>query len=217
MLKRCAADVISTGARTFAALVLTDLAEVAAESGDMRAATEAATELASIARGIDRVLYHGLAALASASRGDGTAAHRAEELLSNTGCKAFHARALDLLGRSLLGTDRMAAVDTLQRAAIEFDACGAAWRGDRVRGTLRGVGARGRRSATAGSGPSALTRREWQVARLAAHGRSARDIGAELFISERTVETHLANIYVKLGVGSKTELISRASELALDR
>ena len=217
LLKRCAAAVISTGARTFAALVLTDLAEVATESGDVTAATEAATELASIARGIDRVLYHGLAALASASCGDGAAAHRAEELLSNTGCKAFHARALDLLGRSLLGTDSMAAVDTLQRAAIEFDGCGAAWRGDRVRGTLRGVGARGRRSATAGSGPSALTRREWQVARLAAQGRSAKDIGAELFISERTVETHLANIYAKLGVRSKTELIGRASELALKR
>jgi DNA-binding CsgD family transcriptional regulator len=38
-----------------------------------------------------------------------------------------------------------------------------------------------------------------------------------LFISERTVETHLANIYAKLGVRSKTELIGRASELALNR
>jgi DNA-binding NarL/FixJ family response regulator len=216
-LRRSAADLIGTGATPFAAVVLTDLAEVATECGDAETATQAARELAPIARAIDRELYHGLAAMASASCGDADAARRAVELLSNTGCKAFHARALDLLGRLLLGSDHVVAVDTLRRAVTEFDACGAAWRADRIRTTLRGLGARGRRSATAGFGPSALSRREWQVARLAAQGQSAKDIGAELFISERTVETHLANIYAKLGVRSKTELIGRASELALNR
>ena len=53
------------------------------------------------------------------------------------------------------------------------------------------------------------------MARLAAQGRSAREIGAQLFIGERTVETHLANAYAKLGVTSKLDLVRRAGELGL--
>jgi DNA-binding NarL/FixJ family response regulator len=216
-LRRAADAVLSTGARVFAALVLVDLAELAAESGDGGASAHAKRELDSIALGIDRPLFHGLAAMASASCGDAEAARLAVRLLQATGCKAFHARALDILGRSLLGTDRRAAIETLERAATAFTTSGAVWRADRVRATLRGVGARARASATAGLGPAALSRREWQVARLAAQGRTAREIAAELFISERTVESHIANVYAKLGVRSKTELIRRASELALNR
>jgi DNA-binding CsgD family transcriptional regulator len=66
-----------------------------------------------------------------------------------------------------------------------------------------------------GSGPTALTRREREVARLAADGHTAREIAGLLFIAERTVETHLARVYDKLGVRSKVELAKRASELDL--
>jgi DNA-binding CsgD family transcriptional regulator len=52
-----------------------------------------------------------------------------------------------------------------------------------------------------------LTKRERQVARLAAQGYTAREIGIELHIGKRTVETHLANAYDKLGVRSKRELM----------
>lgn len=55
-----------------------------------------------------------------------------------------------------------------------------------------------------------LTSREQQVVQLAAEGLTAREIGARLFIGERTVETHLANSYSKLGVGSKRELMRSA-------
>lgn len=216
-LRSTGARVLATGAEPFGAIVLVDLAEVAAECGDAETAAEAASELEAIARGIDRPLYHGLAAMARASCGNPDAARLAVDILSETGCKAFHARALDVRGRSLLATDRSAAVGILRQAATGFETCAAVWRGDRVRATLRAVGGRGRRSATAGLGPSALSRREWQVARLAAQGLTARDIGEQLFISERTVETHLANVYAKLGVRSKTELIRRASELGLNR
>ena len=64
-------------------------------------------------------------------------------------------------------------------------------------------------------GPESLTSREREVARLAAQGYSAPHIGRLLFISERTVETHLANAYAKLGLESKLELVRRASELDL--
>jgi len=52
-----------------------------------------------------------------------------------------------------------------------------------------------------------LTAREQQVTRLTAQGYTAREIGDELHIGRRTVETHLVNAYDKLGVRSKRELI----------
>ena len=53
---------------------------------------------------------------------------------------------------------------------------------------------------------SGLTEREREVARLVAHGRSNREIGNALVISERTVERHVANILAKLGLASRVEL-----------
>jgi DNA-binding CsgD family transcriptional regulator len=51
-----------------------------------------------------------------------------------------------------------------------------------------------------------LTRREREVAGLAAQGRTNRDIADELVVSVRTVENHLQRVYAKLGVGSRDEL-----------
>lgn len=61
-------------------------------------------------------------------------------------------------------------------------------------------------------GPEALTRRERHVAALAAQGLSAREIGEQLFISERTAESHIAHAYLKLGINSRVELARRAAE-----
>jgi len=216
-LREAATRILATGAEPFAALVLVDLAEVAAECGEIETAAEAAKHLRAVARRIDQNVYHALAAMGAASCGDIGAGRRAVELLSASGCRAFHARALDLLGRSLLDSDRAEALEVLGQAAVAFDACGAVWRRDRTRQILRGLGARGRKAAAAALGPAALSQRERQVARLAADGKTAREIAERLFISERTVETHLANAYVKLGVRSKTELVRRASELALNQ
>ncbi len=57
------------------------------------------------------------------------------------------------------------------------------------------------------AGRDSLTKREREVARLAAQGYTAREIGSQLHIGKRTVETHLASAYAKLGVRSKRELI----------
>ena len=59
-----------------------------------------------------------------------------------------------------------------------------------------------------------LTAREKQVAGLAAQGYTAREIGNELHIGRRTVETHLVNAYSKLGVRSKRELMRSVSRAA---
>lgn len=60
-----------------------------------------------------------------------------------------------------------------------------------------------------------LTLREREVAELAAQGYTARELAARLGIGERTVESHLAGVYAKLGVHSKLELVRYAARLGL--
>ena len=55
-----------------------------------------------------------------------------------------------------------------------------------------------------------LTERELEVLRLAAQGMSNREIALELGISVRTAQTHLSNIFGKMGVGSRTEAVMGA-------
>ena len=62
-----------------------------------------------------------------------------------------------------------------------------------------------------------LTERELDVLRLAARGQTNKQIGAELAISDRTVQNHLANIYAKLGVASRTEAVTAALQRNLIR
>ena len=60
-----------------------------------------------------------------------------------------------------------------------------------------------------------LSERELAVLRLAARGLTNKQIGAELAISDRTVQNHLANIYAKLGVASRTEAVTAALQRGL--
>jgi DNA-binding CsgD family transcriptional regulator len=64
-------------------------------------------------------------------------------------------------------------------------------------------------------GPEALTRREHEVARMAAEGASARAIGEQLCISERTAEAHIAHVYLKDDIHSRVELTRRVDALGL--
>ncbi|MFI5099592.1 MAG: alpha/beta fold hydrolase [Actinomycetes bacterium] len=76
----------------------------------------------------------------------------------------------------------------------------------------------GRRSRPRGHGSvgvDALSRREREVALLTVRGETATQVAGHLYLSKRTVESHLVSVYAKLGVASKTELIRRAAELGL--
>lgn len=70
--------------------------------------------------------------------------------------------------------------------------------------------ARSGKPATAAGQVEPLTPRELDVLRLAARGLTNRGIGHELGVSHRTVQGHLASIYSKLGVGSRTEAVTEA-------
>ncbi len=58
--------------------------------------------------------------------------------------------------------------------------------------------------------PAELSEREIEILRLAARGMSNQDIAAQLYLSRRTVQAHLANIFRKMDVGSRTEAVLRA-------
>ena len=64
---------------------------------------------------------------------------------------------------------------------------------------------------------ASMSARELQVLELVAAGRSNSDIAAELFVSDTTVKSHLAHIFTKLGVSSRTAAVSRARERGILR
>lgn len=205
-----AGDIVS-----FAVPAALDLAEIAWRAGVPD--TCAAAELAAIASRTGVPAFHGAALLASAwSAGPDraavcAAAERAVPALPEWAL--VRARALYLVGRT--AGDRERAVAALTGAAALFGTCGATLRRAEATEALATLGSRGRRAAAAARGPSSLTAREREVVELAAGGLSAREIGAELFIGERTVEGHLARAYARLGVRSKVELARRAAELGV--
>jgi DNA-binding CsgD family transcriptional regulator len=92
----------------------------------------------------------------------------------------------------------------LREAAETFDALGLLRYGDRARRELRASGERVR-----SRGPGAwaqLSPQELQIAQLAADGLSNREIGEQLYLSHRTVESHLYRVFPKLGVTSRAQL-----------
>jgi len=113
--------------------------------------------------------------------------------------------------------DHERAAAELERAAAELGACGALRHRDAAEQELRRLGRRiHRRTRPGGSdaaGIDSLTERELQVARLVVDRRKNAEIAAELFLSLKTVETHLRNIFRKLDVSSRVEL-ARAVERA---
>ena len=85
-----------------------------------------------------------------------------------------------------------------------FTALGMEGFAERTRRELLATGATVRQRTVDAAGQ--LTEQEALIARLARDGLSNQEIGAQLFISARTVEWHLRKIFTKLGVGSRRQL-----------
>jgi DNA-binding NarL/FixJ family response regulator len=144
---------------------------------------------------------------------------RAAELADSVGAVVVAALSRVLAGRALAAAGETTPATTeLQRAAADLDTCGAVRRCAAVEQELRRLGHRRlhRRSRPAeadGTGLAALTGRELEVARLVADRRTNAQIAAELFVSPKTVETHIRNLFGKLDVSSRVE-IARVVERA---
>ena len=176
--------------------------EILLAAGDVPAARAAAGELAAQAAAFDTPPLHALASQAHGAvlLADGRTREALVELRRAWSVwQDVEAPYEDARVRVLIAAACTALGDA-DAAALELDA--ARWAFERLGATpdlarLDAV----RTAATAGT--PGLSTRELQVLRLVASGRTNREIGAELHISERTVERHVSNIFSKLDVASR--------------
>ncbi len=193
----------------FTAWSLLELVEAAASLGDMARARDALDRLAAYttAAGTDWSL--GVEARSRALVADDGAAeewYRASiERLARTHVRLEEARSVLLYGEWLQREHRVEeAREQLRRAHDMFRVMRTDAFADRAGRGLSIVGERVTRPA--GAALPELTAQESQIARLARDGQSNPSIGAQLFISPRTVEWHLRNVFGKLGIASRREL-----------
>lgn len=211
------------GAYALMGFALVDLAEITACADDGDTAASVARWAQDSVRCTGAPIHHTLHLLAAASalirRGRREAAAQAAwgavEGFGSRGYVLLAARARVSYAHAIRRCDRGAAQHALSEAAVAFQACGALARHQQARAQLRQLGPDGPSAASAGCGLEPLTNRERQVAELAAGDYTAAQIATKLQIGVRTVETHLARSYRKLGVTSKQQLVRRAAELGL--
>lgn len=118
------------------------------------------------------------------------------------------ARAHLALGQALAGADRDTAVEEVRQALRTFEELGASHDADRAAAFLRSLGVAGR------TGPKLLgelSRREIEVLRLLGEGLMNAEIAARLYISTKTVATHVGNIFAKLQLRNRAEAASFAN------
>jgi len=189
--------------------------EVMLVVGDVPAARTGCSELAQVARSLGSAM---LAAVSDRATGavelaDGDpGAALAPLRRASSGFRNIEA-AYDVARTGILIARARRALGDEEGAKLEFEASGA---------TLESLGAvadlaildclvTGREA----TGDRLLTAREVQVLRLVARGSTNRSIGAELGLSERTVDRHVSNIFAKLGVSSRAAATASAYELNL--
>jgi DNA-binding CsgD family transcriptional regulator len=139
-----------------------------------------------------------------------TIASRAREPAAARGLSldAAHLRRLEAMALAALG-EKEAAVTAFQEAERDFDSFPSLRARDEVRRELRRLGARVEprgRAPSADSGLEALSSREREIAELVADRRTNKEIAGTLFLSEKTVETHLRNIFRKLSASSRVQV-----------
>ncbi|MFE5672874.1 LuxR C-terminal-related transcriptional regulator [Agromyces sp. NPDC056523] len=185
-------------------VLLAAVVEIQLAMGDVPAAREAADELATLTRSIAAPMLRAIAEQAEAAvllgEGDARAALTASRhawarwLELDVPYEAARCRMLAARACRALGDDASAAME-LDAALAAFADLGA---GQAI------AAADAEWSASRAPRPGGLTAREVEVLRLVASGRTNREIAGELYLSEKTVDRHLSNIFGKLGLSSRT-------------
>jgi ATP/maltotriose-dependent transcriptional regulator MalT len=186
--------------------------EIMLAAGDLEAARRASAELDALATKLDTEVVEAIAAHArgavALAEGDARAAlpslRRSFEIWRRLGAPYLAARVRVLAGKACR------AVGDEEGCRLETDA---------ARETFRGLGAApDLASLEASPGlalparPHGLTPRELEVLRLVASGKTNKAIAAELFLSEKTIDRHLSNIFDKLDVSSRAAATAFAYE-----
>jgi DNA-binding CsgD family transcriptional regulator len=193
----------------YAAAALVELVEAATRAGRPELAAGALPRLEERTRAAGTDWALGVLARARALTSEGDAAdalyREAIERLGRTRMRVESARAQLVYGEWLRRESRRADAREQLRAAYEaFGRIGAEAFAERAGRELTAAGESVSRRA-AGT-REVLTSQEAEISRLAADGHSNPEIGAQLFISPRTVEYHLRKVFAKLGISSRRDL-----------
>jgi len=188
--------------------------------GDLAAAQRHADRANALAPGTGMAAARAAAARAQAlvalAAGDAAEAARlateaaAEATAAGTQLEAARAR---LVAGRALGGD----IAHLTAAAEQAEACGAERVAAEANHQLRRAGVRvgkGGRRAAGSHGLDALSEREREIAGLIGDGLTNREIGARLFLSEKTIETHLTRVFQKLGARSRAQVAAEVARLS---
>jgi ATP/maltotriose-dependent transcriptional regulator MalT len=210
----CARKVVEGDVVGYQTMAAAELAEAAARVGDTDLLTDVSDWIQARADATPTEWALGIAARAQAFLADGAEAdshyRKSIEHLGRTSLRVELARSRLLHGESLRRKGlKGEARKQLAAAHHAFTEMGLAGFADRARRELTAT--TGRRTRRFIDVPSVqLTGQEALIAELAQHGLSNREIGGRLFLSPRTVEWHLRNIFGKVGVSSRRQLRDKA-------
>ena len=195
----------------FANLALVELIEAAVRGGQPGRAAAAMRRLTELTLPSGTAWGLGVAARSRALLSEGDEAERlyreAIGHLSSAPARTELARAHLLYGEWLRRQRRRReAREHLHTARDMLEAMGMDAFAERAGRELRATGETARKRTAATARDEELTAQEAQIARLAREGLSNPEIGTRLFISARTVQYHLGNIFAKLGIASRIQL-----------
>jgi DNA-binding CsgD family transcriptional regulator len=196
--------------------VIGDFVEAAVRSGHSTHAAAVLGEIEPVAVMTPSPVFHGSLRYARALLADDTEAEGRflEAMAHKQAVTPFLRARLQLaLGEWLRRRRRVADARSPLRAARDsFDVLGVRPWGERAREQLRAAGETSRRYT-----PDALeqlTPQELQIVQMAAEGLSNRQVGQRLYLSHRTVESHLHRVFPKLGISSRNQLAEALSRRA---
>lgn len=196
-----------------------DLVRLAVDLGERRLAAETTTTLEAGADTVALPRIEGAATLCRGLLDDRVDALEASIHAARVSARPYDlARACESTGLSLGRTgSREGALAHLRESVEIFEGLRATRDAARVDASLRALGApRGRhgRRGRPKTGWESLTPTESTVVQLVADGLRNHDIAERLFMSRRTVETHLTHVFGKLAISSRSELVARSRQFA---